>query len=71
MAIDPTVQQMTPKQRERWAWGFVVFFAVLLVLWGAYHYGYRPRQLHEQPVQEPSAGKDAARVHAVDGRTRT
>lgn len=34
MAMDPTVQRMTPRQRERWAWGFVVVLALIALLWG-------------------------------------
>lgn len=71
MALDPSVQRMTPKQRERWAWGFVVFFAALLVLWAAYHYGYRPRQTQQHPAQQAATEMEGAVVHAGTGRTRT
>lgn len=47
MALDPSVQRMTPKQRERWAWGFVVVLALLALLWGSYQYGYKPAQVEQ------------------------
>ncbi len=48
MAIDPSVKQMSPKQRERWAWGFVVMLGLLLLAWGAYQYWYRPLQVERK-----------------------
>lgn len=45
MALDPSVQRMTPKQRERWAWGFVVVLALLALLWGYYQYWWKPGRL--------------------------
>jgi hypothetical protein len=38
MAIDPTVKQMTPEQRERWAWGFVVVLGLVAVALGLLTY---------------------------------
>ncbi len=38
MAIDPSVKEMTPEQRERWAWGFVVVLGLLALAWGVQTY---------------------------------
>ncbi|HRN36573.1 MAG TPA: hypothetical protein PLV70_09055 [Flavobacteriales bacterium] len=40
---------MTPKQRERWAWGFVVVLALLALAWATYLYWYRPHQAEQGP----------------------
>lgn len=38
MAIDPVVQSMSPKQRERWAFAFIGVLAGLLLAWGLWTY---------------------------------
>lgn len=64
MAMDPTVQHMTPKQRERWAFTFIGVLAALLLAWGIYVYWLRPRQLEHRGAH--SAGKGEVAITVSD-----
>ncbi|MBS1570718.1 MAG: hypothetical protein JST45_14915 [Bacteroidetes bacterium] len=55
MALDPTVQRMTPKQRERLAFIFIGLLGTLLLAWGLYVYWLRPKRM-EQELQRHRSG---------------
>lgn len=51
--MDPTVKSMTPKQRERWAWGYVAVLAIAALAWGVKVY-----LLPTLPDRRAAIGKD-------------
>lgn len=55
MAIEPTVQRMSPRQRERWAYFCVLLLGSAALAWGLYVYWWRPRQ-----IEPPTGGASMA-----------
>lgn len=52
MAIDPIVQRMSPKKRERWAFVFLAFLGLLALLWAINIYWLRPSRMENRLIHE-------------------
>ena len=57
MAIDPVVQAMSPKQRERWAFLFTAVLGLLLLSWGIHVYWLHPQQLEQRETHGAGNGE--------------